>query len=252
MPQLGGSKSPVFPSSSLASHSTIAASAAPRHPRRNSCRNALPGDALAVMDAVGCEQAALVCQSLGGITGLRLALDHPHRVSAFISCDSPLAIDHSQMNANVLRFLSSVPISDIESRALSRGFIAQNPSLAFLYSQINNFNPLTHAADQQGEWKNRINGLFEGDHLISTSSLARLECPTLFVVGSEDRAVTPDVVRQLSGLVRNSELVEIEDAGHSPYFEQPSVFNRHVMDFLARHLLAPELSEELDAGTGAE
>ena len=35
------------------------------------------------------------------------------RVSAFVSCDSPLAVDHPQMNADVLRFLSSVPASEI-------------------------------------------------------------------------------------------------------------------------------------------
>lgn len=194
-------------------------------------------DALAVLDAAGCEQAALVCQSLGGITGLRLALHHPQRISAFISCDSPLAIDHPEMNANVLKFLSSVPISEIENRALSAGFVAKNPALALLYAQINNFNPTTHAAGRQAEWKNRIDGLFEGDHLVSMSELARLECPTLFVVGTDDRAVTPEVVRKLSSIVMDSEVLEIGGSGHSPYFEQPDLFNARVMDFLERRVL---------------
>ena len=100
-----------------------------------------PMDALAVLDAAGVEKAVLLCQSLGGITGLRLALDHRHRVAGFISCDSPLAIDHAEMNANIFRFLGSVPASEIENRALSPGFIARQPALALLYSQINNFNP---------------------------------------------------------------------------------------------------------------
>lgn len=197
-------------------------------------------DAIAVLDAAGCEQAALVCQSLGGITGLRLALRHRRRVSAFISCDSPLAIDHPRMNANILQFLSSVPVSEIENRALSALFIRENPSLALLYSQINNFNPFTHAASRQAEWKDRINGLFEGDHLVSMSEFASLECPTLFVVGADDRAVTPEVVRELSKIVVDSEVLEIGGAGHSPYFEQPALFNARVMDFLERRVLTAQ------------
>ena len=194
------------------------------------------GDALAVLDAAGCERAALVCQSLGGVTGLRLALAHPGRVSAFVSCDSPLAIDHPQMNANILHFLASVPASEIENRALSAAFIDRNRELAFLYAQVNQFNPMAYATEGLEEWKRRLNGLFEGDHLVKTQALAHIACPTLFVLGAQDRAVTPDVVRELAGMVPRSEVLQIEGAGHSPYFEQPAVFNRHVLGFLARAL----------------
>lgn len=194
-------------------------------------------DAIAVLDAAGYERAALICQSLGGITGLRFALDHPDRVSAFVSCDSPLGIDHSQMNTNIRKFLLSVPVNEIENRALSSQFVDQNPSHAYLYSQINQFNPLMHVQEEQSEWAARIVGLFEGDHLVDISTLAELACPTLFVVGKEDPAVTPAVVRELSQIVKQSEILEIENAGHSPYFEQPELFNMHVLNFLFKHVL---------------
>ena len=92
------------------------------------------------------------------------------------------------------------------------------------------------AAEAEDEWKERINGLFTGDHLVAMSLLARVECPTLFVVGAQDRAVTPEVVREIAGFVNGSEVIEIADAGHSPYFEQPEVFNHRVLDFLSRRL----------------
>jgi class 3 adenylate cyclase len=41
-------------------------------------------DALAVLDAAGSERAALFTYSLGGITGIMLAADHPDRVGALI------------------------------------------------------------------------------------------------------------------------------------------------------------------------
>jgi pimeloyl-ACP methyl ester carboxylesterase len=35
--------------------------------------------------------------------------------------------------------------------------------------------------------------------------------------------------------VPSSEVLQVDEAGHSPYFEQPAVFNRAVMNFLTRH-----------------
>ena len=46
-------------------------------------------DALAIIDELGIGQAHLVGQSMGGFTALRLALDHPERVSSLtLSCTS--------------------------------------------------------------------------------------------------------------------------------------------------------------------
>jgi pimeloyl-ACP methyl ester carboxylesterase len=41
-------------------------------------------------------------------------------------------------------------------------------------------------------------------------------------------------MREVSELVRGSELVVVDAAGHSAYFEKPQEFNRHVLDFIAR------------------
>eukprot|EP01041_Mallomonas_annulata_P040910 gene40910-64885_t len=51
-------------------------------------------DLIAVLDQEKIERAALIGQSLGGMVSLRAALEHSQRVSAFVSCDSSMAIDH--------------------------------------------------------------------------------------------------------------------------------------------------------------
>jgi len=58
--------------------------------------DALTRDLLAVLDAERIDRAALVCQSLSGGMGLRLALAHPDRVWALVSSGSPL---YQQINA---------------------------------------------------------------------------------------------------------------------------------------------------------
>jgi 3-oxoadipate enol-lactonase len=52
------------------------------------------GDVLAVLDELRIERCVIVGQSLGGMIGLRVALQHPERVAAFVACDSTLAVDH--------------------------------------------------------------------------------------------------------------------------------------------------------------
>ncbi len=189
-------------------------------------------DLQAVMDAEGIASASLVCQSLGGMSGIRFALRAPERVDAFVCCDSPLAIDHPQMLANVRQFLQEVEATEIEDRALSHGFVASQPEMAFLYSQINQFNRSVYSpADGKG-WGARLAGLFDPSFLLPLQSLDRLSPPTLFVVGSEDRVVTPAVVRDLTSRVTQAAVAEIPGAGHSPYFEQAATFNRVVLDFI--------------------
>jgi 3-oxoadipate enol-lactonase len=186
---------------------------------------ALVDDALAVLDAAGAAQAALVCQSLGGFTGLRLALGNKDRVWAFVPCDSPLGIAHAQMQASIARWTAH-GITRVEERALGTSFVGAHPALVHLYGQIRGFNP------QDESLRQRVAQLFSPENLVPSSRLASLACPTLFVVGAQDPLVTPEIVRDVARFVMGSTVVEIEGAGHSPYFEQPAMFNSLVLGFL--------------------
>ena len=66
-------------------------------------------------------------------------------------------------------------------------------------------------------------------------ALAALRVPTLFVVGSDDALFPPVVIREAAAQVPGARVVEIADAGHSPYFEQPEDWNRAVLGFLEEH-----------------
>jgi pimeloyl-ACP methyl ester carboxylesterase len=192
-------------------------------------------DLVAVLDAERVDRAALIGQSLGGIAALRLALRHPERVWAFVPCDSPLAVDHPQMLANVRHFLGSVAATEIEDRALGPAFVSAHPELTFLYGQINRFNRAVYAPGGHGGWGRRLSVLFEPEFLLPWRRLRELMAPTLFVVGSEDPIVTPEVVRELAAVVPKAQVHEVFGAGHSPYFEQSAAFNAAVLDFLRRH-----------------
>jgi 3-oxoadipate enol-lactonase len=191
-------------------------------------------DALAVLDAERVEAAAIVGQSLGGMVGLRLALQHAARVTAFVSCDSSLGIDHAGLLETLRQRQVTQRAASIEQRSLGPWFLAHRPDLAALYAQINHFNPSAHSVPA-GEWGATLGALMAPQHLLPTQALRDVAQPTLFVVGRQDPIVSVAVTRELAGLVRGSEVAVLEDAGHSAYFEQAAAFNVCLGDFLLRH-----------------
>lgn len=188
-------------------------------------------DVIAVLDREEIAKAAFVGQSLGGMIGLRVALGHSSRVSAFVACDTSLAIDHPVLVDIVTKRLLSAKAVSIEQRSLGRWFIEQNPERAALYAQINHFNPSAHSIPAD-LWGQAVAGLLRPENLTPLTAVSDLTCPTLFLVGSEDPIVPVRVMREISALVPGSEVIVVEQAGHSAYFEKPDEFNQRVLDFL--------------------
>ena len=66
---------------------------------------------------------------------------------------------------------------------------------------------------------------------------ARLETirqPTLLITGESDLYTPPSLLRMQALHMPHAEVATIAEAGHSPYWEQPEVFNQLLLDFLAR------------------
>jgi 3-oxoadipate enol-lactonase len=195
-------------------------------------------DVLTVLGELDIGRAVLIGQSLGGMIGLRMALQHPDRLAAFVACDSTLAIDHPVLIDRLERRNALQAGASIEQRSLGAWFLREQPELAALYAQINHFNPSVHRIPA-GEWRSALASLIQPGQLTPMAALSKLRCPTMFIVGAEDPLVPVSVMKEMSALVRSSEVVVIEDAAHSAYFEQPAEFNRHVLQFLRRHVAGP-------------
>jgi 3-oxoadipate enol-lactonase len=191
-------------------------------------------DALAVLDAEGVERAALIGQSLGGMVGVRLALQHAERLWAFVASDTSLTVDHPALLEAMARRVTTAQALTVEQRSLGRWFIEQHPARAALYAQINHFNPSAHAFDSEA-WGAAMASLMAPRNLLPIEALAGIACPTLLVVGSLDPLVPVDVMQALALQVPGSELQVVEHAGHSAYFEKPEEFNENVLAFLKRH-----------------
>lgn len=182
-------------------------------------------DAIALLDHLGIDSADFVCQSMGGWTGVRVALDHPERVRKLVLSDTIGGIA-LQSGIDSIRTLSErVADTRLSNAAVAPGFHEKEPALGFLYAQISDFNRLPQEA---------VGGsLFDPETMVPMEQARTLSLPILVFAGTHDVLWPPHVLRELAEALPTAECFEI-DSGHSPYFENPEVFNRVLREFLER------------------
>jgi pimeloyl-ACP methyl ester carboxylesterase len=189
-----------------------------RHPRR------LPGDLAAVLDAAGVERAALVCQSLGGWTGLPFALAHPERAAALVLSGSPGGI----VTPGIARDLAGLGERmarrpGLAGMALAEDAARREPARTFLYEQIGALNPPDVIAAY---------GRGLGEVTIPLARLSGFAVPTLLVAGEQDAFFSPAALGEVAAAIPGARLHVFPDAGHSPYWETPDAFAAEVLRFL--------------------
>jgi 3-oxoadipate enol-lactonase len=186
--------------------------------------HAAVADLAALLDHLDIDRAHVVGQSMGGWAVVGFALRSPERVRSLVVADSTGGI----VNERVTEVLvgarrREVPPSTLGAHAaIGEPLAREDPTTAFLYQQIGVFRGDVTDADMIGK-------LFSTRYPLN--QVAALEVPALCVVGSDDDLIPPDAVREVATIL-DAKVVEIPNAGHSPYFEQPDQWNGAVLEFI--------------------
>src|SRR3954452_17890800 len=101
---------------------------------------AFDADALAILDAEKIDRTAVVCQSMGGWTGVRLAVNHPDRVRALVLGNTPGAIYSDALREQMRTLTARPPASDMTLMTLGAPFRSTNPAGTYLYGALTAFN----------------------------------------------------------------------------------------------------------------
>ena len=177
-------------------------------------------DLMAVMDAAEFEDAVLVCQSMGGWTGVRAAVNFPQRIRAVLLANTPGAVRTPTTEANMKQLAQRLAAAGgLVNRAISDEFAAGNPAGALLYQQISSYNT--------GARPN----LREDAAYLSPAAVRGCGVPFRVLSSDLDPLFPPDVLASVAADIE-APLVRVEGAGHSTYFEKPEEFNDAVRDFL--------------------
>lgn len=187
-----------------------------------------PADLLAILDAEGIERTALVCQSMGGWTGLPTAIHHPERLRCLVLCGTPGGLWTDIVRDSFAKVAERVQgiggIVGPGGAALADDYPTREPRMAFLYEQIANMNDVPPA----------LLTSISAAHT-QPAELADYATPTLVISGEKDVLFPPEVMQNVAAAIPGAEFERFEGAGHSTYFEQPDRFNAVVAAFIDKH-----------------
>ena len=183
------------------------------------------GDLLAILDAHGFDRVDLVGQSMGGWTVAGAALARPALARSVVLADSLAGFTSPEIDAILAgRWAGAQPANDILGAhpALDPEFSTRQPELAHLYQSLGRMGSADPAVILPRLAQSRR----------APADAAGLTVPVLCIVGDRDPLFPPAAVRALAGMLPDARVVEISGCGHSPYYEDPHMWNAVVSHFL--------------------
>ena len=195
-------------------------------------------DAAAVLDHVGAVSAYVAGQSRGGMIALDLLIDHPDRVEAFISVASGIG----GYEAAPTEGADPGPWEEMDRLWESKDW----PSLAELETKVwvDGWGQPSDriAPDLRRKVHDWILSTYEAENVEgkpqpleppAVQRLTEVRAPTLVMVGEVDEPGGVAAGRHLAASVTGAQLVEFPGVAHMIHLEEPEVFNRLTLDFLA-------------------
>jgi proline iminopeptidase len=191
-------------------------------------------DLKAVLDHLRIRRAHVGGLSLGAGIATRFALALPGRVRSLVVTNSSSASGLPLSWQNIVMRARSIEITLTQGMdAMAEFAMAANPNVSErlaldpgatleFYEEYRQLTPIGYA--------NSLRALLAMDHI--TDELKRLRMPVLLVGGDRDPSLGPMTVMHRK--IRGSQLVVLSPASHFANRDQPEVWNRTVLEFLAR------------------
>ena len=192
----------------------------------------LADDVLALLAALHIARTHFVGLSMGGMTGMTMALRRPSVLQTLVLCDTtskdPLgdpALWQQRIDGVTAAGSMDAMVESTVARFLTPATVTTRPERADAVRAMVRATPIGgYIACCQAIAKLNL-----------THRLPEISIPTMVVVGADDPATTVEMARTIHKGIAGSELVILKDAAHLSNLEQPEAFNESVLGFLARH-----------------
>lgn len=182
-------------------------------------------DVAAFMDAMKLKRAVIVGHSMGSQIALRLALDHPERLSGLALVG---AFKTVQGNAGAKEILDQVkkmtdPVDYGFVRQFQQSTLHKPISTTFLEAVVRE-----SAKVPARVWRSALAGLMETDF---STEFSRIKLPTLIVWGDQDLFCPRSDQDALTTAIKGAKFLIYAGAGHTPHWEEPERFANDLMAF---------------------
>jgi len=175
--------------------------------------------------ALKLDRVTLVGNSIGGMTVLTLALNHPDRVSKLVLvCTTPRLTIQLPVIGSILGRLCSLFPYGMFARTVQRTKIYR-PSKEATNQALERAMQVSRYAAYKC-WRSLL------ANYDIRSQVSRIKVPTLIVAGEKDWSIPIKMSRFLHSSIEGSRLEVISDCGHLPMIEKPEEFNNILTGFL--------------------
>lgn len=177
--------------------------------------------ALQVLDHFGIQRFHLVGHSMGGLTALMLAHEHPNRIISFMDIEGNIAPEDCFLSRQIFDY----PQNDAER--FFDDFIERTRHAPAYASALYSAS-LRHKVRADA-----VRGIFESmvelsDKSDLMSKFLNLPCPKMFMYGEQNASLSYLNHIQTQGV----QLVEIPNCGHFPMYSNPALMWQKIADFI--------------------
>ncbi|MEQ9200121.1 MAG: alpha/beta fold hydrolase, partial [Rhodospirillales bacterium] len=191
----------------------------------------LVGDIESLMDHHGLNDAIFVGLSVGGIIAQGLWAKRPDLIRALVLSDTANVIGPKEIWDQRIEAITKGGIEPMGDAVMERWFSPGfRTSRTAELAGYRNMLVRTSADGYVG-----VSAAIRDADM--TESTRNINIPTLCIVGSDDGATTPAMVRTLAGLIDGARLEVIDGVGHLPCLEQPEIMAGLIEGFLKENKL---------------
>jgi 3-oxoadipate enol-lactonase len=186
---------------------------------------AMAGDVVALLDRLGIDRVTYCGLSLGGMVGMRLAVERPERVERLVLCCTSAHLGPPEMWTERAATVRERGIDPLVAAALERWFTPDAPpaTVARLEAMLRATPPEGYAGGCEALATHDMRG-----------RLGAIRAPTLAIAGAEDPAAPPAHLEAIRDEVPGARLHVIERARHMAPVERPDEFARVLLAELTR------------------
>jgi pimeloyl-ACP methyl ester carboxylesterase len=174
---------------------------------------------------LGLDRFHLVTTAAGGIVGFDYTLSYPEHVRSLVVANSIGGVqDPEYLEVQQRIRPPEIQALPVELREVGPSYRGLHPDGVHRWGEI---EQSSHPAGGHGPRQPLRQP-------ITLTRLATMQVPVLMIAGEADLLSPPALMRLLAASIPNCQFVTVPEAGHAAFWEQPEVWNRHVLAFIER------------------
>jgi len=192
-------------------------------------QNELAGDVAAILDALKIDRVHFCGISIGGQTGLGMAIHHPQRLLSLTAANARYDVPVPVMKAwdERIAIVEKGGTEAIAGLTVGRWFEANYPAKEPV--RVARIQAMFKNVSKQGY----IGCAIAIRDLNYREALANIHLPVLLISGKQDSSATEDMINTMHSMIHGSRLVMLDPSGHLTVVEQPQAFGDALEKFLA-------------------